>query len=80
MTAVPPPYLPHLVPSNFFLFPWMKNTLKWKYFAKVEEGKQKTAGALKGIKIDEFKNCSEQWNVSIGVLHRMKNTLKVTEV
>ena len=39
------------------------------------------AEALKGIKIDEFKNCFEQWKkVSIGVLHQMGNTLKVTEV
>ena len=37
--------------------------------------------ALKGIKIDEFKNCFEQWkNVSIGVLHQMESTLKVAEV
>ena len=35
--------------------------------------------ALKGIKISEFK--TEQWKkVSIGVLHQMENTLKVTEV
>ena len=27
----------------------------------VEEVKQNTAEALKGIKIDEFKNCFEQW-------------------
>ena len=30
-------------------------------FCHVEEVKQKTAEALKGIKIDEFKNCFEQW-------------------
>ena len=39
------------------------------------------AEALKGIKIDEFKNCFKQWEkVSIGVLHQMESTLKVTEV
>ena len=27
----------------------------------MEEVKQKTAEALKGIKINEFKNCFEQW-------------------
>ena len=27
----------------------------------MEDMKQKTAKALKGIKIDEFKNCFEQW-------------------
>ena len=39
------------------------------------------AEALKGIRINEFKNCFEQWkkNVSIGVLHQMESTLKVSE-
>ena len=71
-----PPCSPDLTPSNFS-FPWMKTVLK----GDVEEGKQKTGEALKGIKIDKFKHCSEQQkNVSIGVLHHMESTLKVTEV
>ena len=57
-----PPYSPDVTLSNFFLFPWMKKVLKGKSFADVEEIKQKTAEALKGIKIDKFKNCFEQWN------------------
>ena len=43
----------------------MKKVLKGKHFANVEEVKQKTAEALKGIKIDEFKNCLEQWDKSL---------------
>ena len=39
----------------------MKKALKGKHFASVEEVKQKMAEALKGIKIQEFKNCFEQW-------------------
>ena len=39
----------------------MKKVLKGKHFADVEEVKQKLAEALKGIKINEFKNCFEQW-------------------
>ena len=40
----------------------MKKVLKGKHFADVEEVKQKkTAEALKGIKINEFKNYFEQW-------------------
>ena len=39
----------------------MKNALKREHFADMKEGKQKTAEALKSVKIDEFKNCSEQW-------------------
>ena len=60
----------------------MKKVLKGTGFADVEEVKQQTVEALKGIKINKFKNCFEQWkkNVSIHVLHQMKSTLKVTEV
>ena len=69
-----PPYPPDLTPSDFFLlFFWMKNILKGKCFANVEEVKQKMAEALKSIKIDEFKNCFEQWKkVLIGVLHKWR--------
>ena len=67
-----PPYSPHLVPErlyfclfvsprDFFLFSQMKKVLKGKRFANVEEVKQKTAEALKGIKIYKFRNCFEQW-------------------
>ena len=53
---------PDLVLSDFFfLFPCMKKVLKGKRFGDVEEVKQKMAEALKVIKIDEFKNCLEQW-------------------
>ena len=60
----------------------MKNVLKGKWFANREEVKPKTAEALKVTKIDKFKNCFVQWkkNVSIGELHQMESTLKVTEV
>ena len=48
----------------------------------MEEVKQKMAETLlKSIKIDEFKNCFEQWKkVSIGVLHQLESTLKMSEV
>ena len=55
-----PPYSPDLSLRDSFLFPWMKNFLKKKRLANVEEVKQKTTKALKVIKIYEFKNCSEQ--------------------
>ena len=54
------PYSPNLTPSDFFLFPWMKKSPQRKSFADVEEVKQKTE-AVKGIKIEKFKNCFEQW-------------------
>ena len=59
----------------------MKKVLEGKHFANVEEVKQKTAEALKGIKINKFKNCFEPWKkVSIGARHPMESTLKVAEV
>ena len=59
----------------------MKKVLKGKCFADVEDMKQETAEALKGINIDKFKNCFEQWkNISISVFHQMEITFKVTEV
>ena len=59
----------------------MKNVLKGKCFADVEDVKQKMAEALKGMKTDESKNyLSSGKKVSIGVLHQTQSTLKVTEV
>ena len=55
-----PPYSPDLTPGDF-LSPQIKKVLKGTHFADVEEAKQKTAEALKGIKTDEFKNYFEQW-------------------
>ena len=56
------PTLPiHLIlPWATVLSSQMKKVLKGKHFAEVEEVKQKMAEALKGIKIDEFKNCFKQ--------------------
>ena len=39
----------------------MKKVLQDKHFAVGEEVKPTMAEALKGIKINEFKNCFEQW-------------------
>ena len=59
----------------------MKKVLKGNCSANVEKVKEKTAEALKSIKIDEIKNCFEQWEkISTGVRHQMESTLKVTEV
>ena len=59
----------------------MKIVHKGKYFADIEEVKQKTADALKGIKIKNSNTVlSSGKNVSIGVLHQIDSTFKVTEV
>ena len=60
----------------------MKNVLKGKHFAYVEEVKQKMAEALKGINIDKFKNCFEQWKKRGDgyIAPQMKSNFKATEV
>ena len=59
------PTLPiHLIspPATFFFFVSLdEKFLKGKCFASVDDVKQKMVEALKGIKINEFKNCFEQW-------------------
>ena len=84
-TAWPPcptlPTHPISLQVTFSFSPWMKKVLKGKCFVLVEEVKQKMAEALKGIKINEFKNCFVQWekNVSTGGSHQMESPSKVTE-
>ena len=39
----------------------MEKIFKGECFASVKEVKQKTAEALKSIKVDKFKNCFGQW-------------------
>ena len=60
-SMIPPPYLPNPIRNDFVLFPWMNKILKRKRFIDVQEVKQKTTEALKGIKICKFKNCFELW-------------------
>ena len=49
-------YSANRTPSDFSLFLQIKEVPKGKNFANVEEVKQKTAEALKDIKIDKLKN------------------------
>ena len=54
-----PPYSPDPALRNFFVSLDEKSP-RGKHFADVEEVKQKTTEAVKGVKIDEVKNCFEQ--------------------
>ena len=66
-----PPYSPDLVPSDFFLFPWMKKSSKGNVLLMWKRRNKKKAEVLKGIKIDEFKNfLSSGKKVSISVLRQ----------
>ena len=76
-----PPYSSNLTPRTFFLFPQMKKVLRGKHFDNVEAVKQKMAEALKGIQINEFKQCFEQWKKHLtGALHKIGITANGTEV
>ena len=48
-------------PEQPFLFSWMKKVRKGKCCAGVEEVKEKTAEALKGIKTDKLKSYLKPW-------------------
>ena len=41
-----PPYSPKLVSANFFLFPKLKTSMKGKWFATIEEIKEKSKQEL----------------------------------
>ena len=48
---------------------------------ETKQTNKEMAEALKGIKINKFKNYFEQWKkVSIGVSHQMESTVKMTAV
>ena len=57
----------------------MRKVLKGKHFASVEEVKQEMAEALNSIKIDEFKNCFEQWEKHLEMYIASNGVLKVIE-
>ena len=46
---------------TFFFFPLDEKSPQREMFCNVEEVKQKMAEALKVVKIDEFKNCLQEW-------------------
>ena len=76
-----PPYSPDLALSDFFFVSPDEKSPQRETSCDVEEVKQKTAEALKAIKIDKFKNFwAVEKNVLIGVLHQMESTFKGTEV
>ena len=56
-----PAYSPDLVPSDFFLFPKIKEKLKGKHFDGTDDIRSNTMTALKVITQNQFKNCFEEW-------------------
>ena len=57
-----PSYSPNFAPRDFFcLFPLMKKPSKGNVLQMLKKRNKKMTKALKGIKINEFKNCFEEW-------------------
>jgi hypothetical protein len=53
-----PAYSPDLAPSDFFLFPKIKEVLKGRHFDDIRSN---TMAALKTIPQNQFQNCFEGW-------------------
>jgi transposase len=56
-----PPYSPDLAPSDFFLFPKIKDILKGRHFDDIDEIRSNTTEALKDIPQNQFQNRFEGW-------------------
>ena len=56
-----PAYSPDLAPSDFFLFPKIKEILKRRHFDDTDDIRNNTTAALKAIQENQFQNCFEGW-------------------
>jgi len=56
-----PAYSPDLVPSDFFLFPKIKEILKGRHFDDTDNIRSNTTAALNAISQNQFQNCFEGW-------------------
>jgi len=54
-----PAYSPDLAPSDFFLFPKIKEILKGRHFDDIDDIRNNTRAALKAIPQNHFQNCFE---------------------
>ena len=61
-----PPYTPDLAPSDFWLFPKLKITLKGQRFEDIVDIQQHAKTVLRNILSVNFKNCFEQWKYRMG--------------
>ena len=70
---------PNLRPREFILFPWVENSPQRETLCQHGKGETKHGRSTRNqwsIKINEFKDCSEQWkNVLVGVLAQVESTL-----
>jgi transposase len=56
------PYSPNLAPSEFWLFPKLKNALNGQSFADIPDIQQTVKTLLRGILENYFQDCFWQWH------------------
>ena len=56
-----PTYSPDLAPSDFFLFPKIKEILKSRHFDDFDDVRVNTTAALNAVSQNQFQNCFEGW-------------------
>jgi len=56
-----PAYSPDLAPTDFFLYPKIKEILKGRYFDDIDDIRSNTTTALKAFSQNQFQNCFEGW-------------------
>jgi len=56
-----PAYSPDLAPSDFFLFPKIKEIFQGMHFDDIDDIGSKPTAALKAISQNQFPNCFEGW-------------------
>jgi transposase len=57
-----PPFSPDLAPSDFWLFPKLKNALKRQRFADLSDIQRNVKTLLRGIPANDFQDCFRQWH------------------
>ena len=56
-----PPYSPDLAPSDFWLSPKVKMTVKGKRFESIQDIEAATTAQLKTLMKEDFQNCIRKW-------------------
>ena len=56
-----PAYSPNIAPSDFFLFPKIKEKLEERHFDDIDDIRSNTKAALKAIPQNHFQKCFEGW-------------------
>ena len=61
-TVVPqPPYSPDMAPADFFLFPKLKSTLKWRRFNTIDESQKNSTNESFAIPKEAFQKAFQSW-------------------